>query len=145
VLQGFDGEMWGEKTSGRPRSRWKRNTKIGHQEGWWGHGLYWYLIQYRDRSRALVNAVMNPRVPWSSINFLTSWLSANVSMTLLHWLLFQICVQTQLLKCSEIHFRLVNNVVMQQAPKLCELTSYFQFWRSWVPFPPCRLALLFTN
>jgi hypothetical protein len=33
--------------------------------------IHW--AQDMDRWRALVNTVMNPRVPWNAGNFLTSW------------------------------------------------------------------------
>jgi hypothetical protein len=48
---------------GRPRRRWEENTKmdlgeIGFEDVYWIH-----LAQDRDRWRALVNTVMNLRVP----------------------------------------------------------------------------------
>ena len=47
---------------GRPRRRWEDNIKIDHQEV--GRGGEWMeLAQDRDRWRALVNTVMNFRVP----------------------------------------------------------------------------------
>jgi hypothetical protein len=43
--------------------RWDDNIKMGLQEVVWG-GMDWIeLAQDRDRFRALVNAVMNLRVP----------------------------------------------------------------------------------
>jgi hypothetical protein len=46
----------------RPRRRWKDNIKIDLQEVGWG--MDWIeLAQDGDRWRALVNAVMNLRVP----------------------------------------------------------------------------------
>jgi hypothetical protein len=48
---------------GRPRRRWENNIKIDLREVGWG-GMDWInLAQDRDRWRALVNAVMNLRVP----------------------------------------------------------------------------------
>jgi hypothetical protein len=48
---------------GRPKQRWGDNIKMYLQEvGCWG--MDWIeLGQYRDRWRALANAVMNVRVP----------------------------------------------------------------------------------
>jgi hypothetical protein len=48
---------------GRPRHRWVNNIKIDLREVGWD-GMDWIdLAQDRDRWRALVNAVMNLRVP----------------------------------------------------------------------------------
>jgi len=47
----------------RPRSRWEDNIKMDLEEVVCG-GMNWIeLAQVRDRWRALVNAVMNLRVP----------------------------------------------------------------------------------
>jgi len=52
----------GKRPLGKPRRRWKDNIKIDLQEVGCG-GMDWIeLAQYRDRWRALVNAVMNLRV-----------------------------------------------------------------------------------
>jgi hypothetical protein len=57
------GKPEGKRTLGRPRHRWEDNIKIGLQEFGCG-GMDWIeLAQDRDRWRALVNAVMNLRVP----------------------------------------------------------------------------------
>jgi hypothetical protein len=46
---------------GKPRRRWEDNIKIDLQEVGCG-GMDWIeLAQYRDRWRALVNAIMNLR------------------------------------------------------------------------------------
>ena len=71
-IQGFGGETW-KRTLGRPRRRWVDNIKIDLQEVGYG-GMDWFeLAQDRDRWQALVNAVMNLRVPSNVGNFLTSW------------------------------------------------------------------------
>jgi hypothetical protein len=48
---------------GRPRHRWEDNIKMNLQEVGWG-GMDWTdLAEDRDSWRAVVNAVMNLRVP----------------------------------------------------------------------------------
>jgi hypothetical protein len=52
-----------EEPLGRPRRRWEDNIKMDLQEMGWG-GMDWIdMAQDRNRWRALVNAVMNLRVP----------------------------------------------------------------------------------
>ena len=50
----------GKRPFGRPRRRWEDNIKMDVQEV--GGGGDW-MAQDRDRWRALVNTVMNLRVP----------------------------------------------------------------------------------
>ena len=53
----------GKRPLGRPRRRWEDNIKMDLQEVGCG-GIDWIeLAQDRGRWRALVNAVMNLRVP----------------------------------------------------------------------------------
>jgi hypothetical protein len=53
----------GRRPLGRPRRRWEDNNKMDLQEVGWG-GMDWIdMAQDRDRFRALVNAVINLRVP----------------------------------------------------------------------------------
>jgi hypothetical protein len=57
------GKSEGRRPLGRPRRRWEDNIKMDLREVGWG-GMDWInLAQDRDRWRALVNAVMNLRVP----------------------------------------------------------------------------------
>jgi hypothetical protein len=53
----------GKRPLGRPRRRWVDNIKIGLLEIGWSDGDWIGLAQDRDKWRALVNAVMNLRVP----------------------------------------------------------------------------------
>jgi len=56
-------EPEGKRPLGRPRRRWEDNIKMDLQ-GVRNGGVDWIeLVQTRDRWRALVNAVMNLRVP----------------------------------------------------------------------------------
>jgi hypothetical protein len=57
------GKPEGKRPLGRPRHRWVSNIKMDFREAWWD-GMNWIdLAQDRDRWRALVNTVMNLRVP----------------------------------------------------------------------------------
>jgi hypothetical protein len=57
------GRPEGRRPLGRPRRRWEDNIKMNLQVVGW-EGVDWIdMAQDRDRWRALVNAVMNLRVP----------------------------------------------------------------------------------
>jgi hypothetical protein len=57
------GNPEGKRPLGRPRRRWVDNIKMDLREIVWV-GMDWIdLAQIRDQWRALVNAVMNLRVP----------------------------------------------------------------------------------
>ena len=62
-VQGLVGKPEGKRPMGSPRPRWEDNIKMVHQEVGYG-GMDWMeLAQNRDRWPALVNMVMNFRVP----------------------------------------------------------------------------------
>jgi hypothetical protein len=53
----------GKRPLGRPRNRWEDDIRIDLREIGWG-GMDWInLAQDKDQWRALVNTVMNLRVP----------------------------------------------------------------------------------
>jgi len=56
------GKPEGKRPLGRSRRRWEDNIKMGLREVG-GGGDWMELPQDRDRRRALVNTVMNVRVP----------------------------------------------------------------------------------
>jgi hypothetical protein len=65
------GKQEGKRPLGRPRRRWEDNIKMDLRERRWG-GMDWIdLAQDRDQWRALVNTVMNLRVPYNFGKFLS--------------------------------------------------------------------------
>jgi hypothetical protein len=66
------GKPEGKRPLGRPRRRWEDNIKMDVEEGGGGRGEWMELAQDRDRWRALVSTVKNPRVPQNAENFLVS-------------------------------------------------------------------------
>jgi hypothetical protein len=57
------GKPEGKRPLGRPRRRWVNNIKMDIRELGWG-GMAWIdLVQDRDKWRALLNTVLNLRVP----------------------------------------------------------------------------------
>jgi len=65
------GKPEGKRPLGRPRRIWEDNIKMDLREVG-GDGDWMELAQDRDRWRALVITVMNFRVPYCAVNFLTS-------------------------------------------------------------------------
>jgi hypothetical protein len=57
------GKPEGKRPVGRPRCRWEDNIKMDLQEVGCGNMHWIEMAQDRGRWRALVNAVMNLRVP----------------------------------------------------------------------------------
>jgi hypothetical protein len=57
------GRPEGRRRLGKPRRRWEDNIKMDLQEVGWESVDLIYMAQDRDRWWALVNAVMNLRVP----------------------------------------------------------------------------------
>jgi hypothetical protein len=62
-IQGFGGKPEGKRPLGRPRRRWEDNINIDLQEVGFGDIDWIDLAQDKDRGPALVNALMNFRVP----------------------------------------------------------------------------------
>ena len=66
------GKLGEKRKLGTPRRRWEDNIKMDLQEVERG-GMDWIdLARDRERRRALMNAVMNLRVPQNAGNFLTN-------------------------------------------------------------------------
>jgi hypothetical protein len=57
------GKPEGSRSLGRPRRRWLDNIRIGIGEVGWSDVDWIDLAQDRERWRALVNSVLNLRVP----------------------------------------------------------------------------------
>jgi hypothetical protein len=53
----------GKRPLGKSRSKWEDNITVDHREIGWGDMDWIDLAQDKDQWRALVNTVMNLRVP----------------------------------------------------------------------------------
>ena len=72
VYRVLEGEPEGKRPLGKPRRKWGDNIKKDLQDVGYGSMDWMDVAQDRDRWRALVNAVMNFRVPSNAGNVLTS-------------------------------------------------------------------------
>jgi hypothetical protein len=59
----FAGRPEGKRPLGKPRRRWEDNIRIGLREIVWEVADWLYLAQYMNQWQALLNTVMNFRVP----------------------------------------------------------------------------------
>jgi len=78
------GKPDGRRPLGRPRHRWEDNFETDLREVGCGGEDWIELAQDRGRWWALVNAVMDLRVPLNVGNFLTSCNPVSLSRTVLH-------------------------------------------------------------
>jgi hypothetical protein len=68
----------GKRPLGRPRRRWGDNIRLDVREIGWG-GVDWIdVAQDRDQWRALVNTVMNLRVPVHTTSSYLSNIHSNI-------------------------------------------------------------------
>jgi hypothetical protein len=73
------GNPEGKRPLGRPRRRWVDNIRMDLGEVGWGDVDWIDLTQDRNRWRALVNWVLNLRVPWNA-GKLSSGLSSSAEL-----------------------------------------------------------------
>jgi hypothetical protein len=66
------GKAEGRRPLGRPRSKWVDNIRMDLVEVGWSDVDWIGLVQYRDRWRALMNSVLNLRVPKMLVNYRVS-------------------------------------------------------------------------
>ena len=78
------GKPEGRRPMGRSRRRWVDDIRTDLQEVGCGYMDWIGLTQDRDKWRTLVSAVMNLRVPWNAVNFLTSCKPVSFSRRTLH-------------------------------------------------------------
>jgi hypothetical protein len=59
----FVGKYEGKRSLGKPRRIWEDNIRMGLKEIGWEDVDWMHVAEDRDRWRAVVNTVMNLRVP----------------------------------------------------------------------------------
>jgi hypothetical protein len=59
----FVGKPEGKRPLGKPRRRWKNNNRMNLRERRWESVDWIHLAENRDQWRAVVNTVMNLRLP----------------------------------------------------------------------------------
>jgi len=110
------GKPEGKRPLGKSRHRWE-DIKMDLQEVGCESMDWIELAQDRDRWRALVNAVMNLRVPYNAGNFLTSCKPVifsrrtplhGVSITFHYLLVCYILISTQSFLVNKFFFPLIN-------------------------------------
>jgi hypothetical protein len=69
----------GKRPLGRPRRRWVDNIRMDLGEVGWGNVDWIGLAQDRNRWRALVNSVLNLRVPWNAGKLSSGLTSSRIS------------------------------------------------------------------
>jgi hypothetical protein len=73
------GKPEGKRPLGRPRRRWVDNIRMDLGEVGWGDVDWIGVAQDRDRWRALVNSVLNLRVPLNAGKLLSGLTSSGLS------------------------------------------------------------------
>jgi hypothetical protein len=82
------GKPDGKRPLGRPRCRWVDNIRMDLGEIGWGDVDWIGLAKDRNRWRAVVNSVLNLRVPWNAGKLLSGLAeSPNSNISQNYWVL----------------------------------------------------------
>jgi hypothetical protein len=73
------GKPEGKRPLGRPRRRWVDNIRMDIGEVGWGDVDWIGLVQDKNRWRALVNSVLNHRVPYNAGKLLSGYTTGGLS------------------------------------------------------------------
>jgi hypothetical protein len=91
------GKPEGKRPLGRPRRRWVDNIRLGLGEVKWGDVVWIGLAQDRNRWRALVNSVLNLRVPLNAGKLSSGLTSSGLSSSAqLHTVSYLVSIHPQL-------------------------------------------------